>query len=158
MEYDKQLREFVGHSPIILPGSIVIILNNQYEILLQHKVDGSWGLPGGLMELGESLTDTAKREVFEETGLNVGHLELIDVFSGPDYFYRIRDEDEFYSVTALFVTKDYKGELIADDLESIELKFFKIDEIPDRMSKVYKESINVFKYKQGLGNTIKHFI
>ncbi|WP_347342956.1 NUDIX domain-containing protein [Lysinibacillus pakistanensis] len=68
---DKFLRQYVGHQPIILPGSAVIILNNANEVLLQKRYEGGWGLPGGLMELGESLEDTAKREVFEETGLTM---------------------------------------------------------------------------------------
>ncbi|MFJ7407744.1 MULTISPECIES: hypothetical protein [unclassified Lysinibacillus] len=50
MEYFKYLRHYVGHKPIILPGSVVIILNDKNELLLQ-KNDGTWGLPGGLMDL-----------------------------------------------------------------------------------------------------------
>lgn len=53
MEYYKELRKYVGHRPIILPGSVVIIVNDIGEILLQERNDGSWGLPGGLMNLGE---------------------------------------------------------------------------------------------------------
>lgn len=71
MEYYKYLRQYVGHQPIILPGSVVIILNEQKEVLLQKRHDGTWGLPGGLMDLGESFEEVAKREVFEETGLVV---------------------------------------------------------------------------------------
>ena len=85
MEYFKYLRQFVGHKPIILPGSVVIILNDQDEVLLQKRHDENWGLPGGLMDLGESFEAVAKREVFEETGLVVENLKLltdekIDVF------------------------------------------------------------------------------
>ncbi|WP_346729161.1 NUDIX domain-containing protein [Lederbergia citrea] len=83
MEYFKQLRSFVGHSPLILPGSLVIVLNEKRQILLQNITDGTWGLPGGLMEIEESLEDAARREVFEETGLKIDTLELVNVFSGP---------------------------------------------------------------------------
>lgn len=81
MDYVKELRKLVGTRPLILPGSVVIMLNNDNQILLQHRHDGGWGVPGGLMELGESLEDTARREVKEETGLTVGSLKLLDVFS-----------------------------------------------------------------------------
>ena len=54
-------------------------------MLLQKRYDGGWGLPGGLMELGESLEDTAKREVLEKTGLVIEDLKLLEIFSGPEY-------------------------------------------------------------------------
>ena len=86
MGYVKELRKLVGNRPLILPGAVVIILNEQNEMLLQHRSDGGWGLPGGIMELGESMEETARREVQEETGLVVGELELMGIFSGEDYF------------------------------------------------------------------------
>ncbi|WP_338001047.1 hypothetical protein [Neobacillus terrae] len=46
MEYFKYLRQYVGHRPIILPGSVVIIVNQQNEILLQERHNGNWGLQG----------------------------------------------------------------------------------------------------------------
>ncbi|MGG3943706.1 NUDIX domain-containing protein [Peribacillus psychrosaccharolyticus] len=95
MEYYKYLRTYVGHKPIILPGSVVIILNDQNEVLLQKRHDGYWGLPGGLMDLGESFEEVAKREVFEETGLIVKNLQLLSVFSGSKYYLKISNGDEF---------------------------------------------------------------
>lgn len=84
MEYFRYLRQYVGHKPIILPGSVVIILNDQDEVLLQKRHNGTWGLPGGLMDLGESFEEVAKREVFEETGLKVDNLNLLNVYSAQN--------------------------------------------------------------------------
>jgi hypothetical protein len=54
-DYIRELRSLVGTRPLILVGAVVIIQNENQQILLQHRKDGDWGLPGGLMEPGESL-------------------------------------------------------------------------------------------------------
>ncbi|MFC7687018.1 NUDIX hydrolase [Ureibacillus sp. GCM10028918] len=102
MEYYKLIREYVGTKPLILPGSAVIIVNENKEVLLQQRPNGSWGLPGGLMDLGESFEEVACREVLEETGLTIYDLKMLGVFSGKDYYCRVENGDEFYSVTAVF--------------------------------------------------------
>lgn len=144
MEYYKELRKYVGHKPIILPGSLVIIVNREGELLLQERNDDFWGLPGGLMELGESLIDTAIREVKEETGLTVSNLTLIDVFSGPQYFFKISNGDEFYCVTALYTTSEYDGNMIPDKIETKNLKFFDVNEMPKKMNKEYIDYMNAY--------------
>ncbi|WP_407652092.1 hypothetical protein [Aquibacillus koreensis] len=50
MDYVKDLRNLVGNRPLILTGSVVLLLNEINELLLQHRTDGGWGLPGGLMK------------------------------------------------------------------------------------------------------------
>ncbi|HCQ90626.1 MAG TPA: DNA mismatch repair protein MutT, partial [Clostridium sp.] len=92
MNYVEELRSIVGHRPLILVGAVVIIIDNRNRILLQKRKTtsyGMWGIPGGLMELGESTEDTARREVLEETGLTVGKVKLIDVFSGPESLVKV---------------------------------------------------------------------
>lgn len=144
MEYYKYLRQYVGHRPVILPGSVVIILNERNEVLLQKRHDGWWGLPGGLMDLGESFEETAKREVFEETGLEVENLKLLNVFSGSKYYLKIQNGDELYSATALYFTKEASGKLQADYSESAELQYFALDNLPDGLTDEYREFIEEY--------------
>lgn len=62
--YVKELRETIGNKPIILVGSTIAVFNEKQEILLQHRSDtNDWGLPGGVMELGESFEETAKTRI-----------------------------------------------------------------------------------------------
>jgi 8-oxo-dGTP pyrophosphatase MutT (NUDIX family) len=144
MEYYKDLRRYVGHKLIILPGAVVIIINSRGEILLQLRPDNSWGLPGGLMELGESFEETARREVYEETGLELGNLILLEVFSGKKYYNKISNGDEFYAATVAYTTREYNGTLRIDDKESVNLKFFNINNLPQSLGKGYKDHINTY--------------
>ncbi|WP_456278929.1 NUDIX hydrolase [Bacillus sp. AK128] len=147
MSYVMELRKLVGTRPLLLPGSVVLVINEDNELLLQHRRDGSWGVPGGLMEVGESLEDTARREVKEETGLEVGEIELLDVCSGPDYFLRLPNGDEIYSITAVYLTKQSKGTIIMDDSESIELQYFNINDLPKGLNEANRKYIEVYLKK-----------
>lgn len=138
MEYFKYLRQYVGHKPLILPGSVVIIVNDRDEILLQERPSGEWGLPGGLMDLGESFEEVAKREVLEETGLMVESLKLLNVYSGAQYYLKVSNGDELYSATAVYYTKDIRGEMKMDDDESIALKYFRADNLPASLTETDK--------------------
>lgn len=133
MNYVEDLRKIVGHRPLILVGAVTIIIDDKKRILLQKRKStsyGMWGLPGGLMELGESTEDTARREVLEETGLKIGKLNLIDVFSGPEDFLKVPNGDEFYSVTVAYYTKQMDGDLIIDESESLGFNFIDIKKLP----------------------------
>jgi 8-oxo-dGTP pyrophosphatase MutT (NUDIX family) len=144
MEYYKYLRQYVGHKPIILPGSVVIILNENDEVLLQKRHDGYWGLPGGLMDLGESFEEVAKREVLEETGLVLENLKLLNVYSGSKYYLKVPNGDELYSVTAVYYTRDARGELNIDYSESEKMQYFSMNHLPKELTDEYREFIEEF--------------
>jgi ADP-ribose pyrophosphatase YjhB (NUDIX family) len=69
-DYIRWLRARVGHDPVILTASVALIPGNSDTFLLIKRSDGSWGLPGGMLEVGETAIDAVKREVFEELGVN----------------------------------------------------------------------------------------
>jgi ADP-ribose pyrophosphatase YjhB (NUDIX family) len=72
--YIEELRKVVGHRPLVLPGTHVYLLDDSDRLLLMRRTDtGGWGLPGGFMELGKTLEETARRETLEETGLAISH-------------------------------------------------------------------------------------
>ncbi|MGM9985608.1 MAG: NUDIX hydrolase [Bacillaceae bacterium] len=135
MGYVEELRKIVGNRPVILPGSTVLLINDKNEILLQQRLEPKdvWGLPGGLMELGESVEDTAKRELFEETTLVANELILLNVYSGPNYYTRLKNGDEYYSVTTAFICTDWEGTPVNNPSEGKELVFFKLDQLPDKI-------------------------
>lgn len=148
MSYVGDLRKLIGHRPLILVGSVVIIINDNNQILLQRRVDrNKWGLPGGLMELGESTEETARREVLEETGLALGDLHLVDVFSGKDNYVKLPNGDQFYVVATCYYTKEYYGELVVDLTESFEAHFIDIDKLPDRLVGSHKKMIERYLEK-----------
>ncbi len=149
MGYVEELREAVGHRPLILVGAVVVIVDENNRLLLEERKfpKDLWGLPGGLMELGESTEDTAKREVLEETGFTIDALHLINVYSGPQHFTVAENGDEFYVVTTAYYSNTYHGDLVIDKKESLSFKFFSPDELPDKMVGSHRRVIEEFLEK-----------
>ena len=145
MGYIEDLRKSVGNHPLILVGVAVAVMNERGELLLQKRSDGIWGIPGGFMELGESTEETGRREVLEETGIEIGKLELVGVFSGKHHFVKLPNGDEFYPVTIAYVTKEITGGILkADGKETIEAKFFKVNQLPERLNPLIKNLISQY--------------
>ena len=91
------------------------------------------------MELGESVEDTARREVYEETALTVGELRLIGVYSGPDHLCRAANGDEWYVVNSAFAALDWSGEPRVNDGESVRLRWVDPAEMPETLVRSHKE-------------------
>ena len=149
MGYISDLRKVIGNRPILSVGATILVMNEKQELLFQLRSDTyDWGLPGGSMELGEMLEETASRELKEETGLNADEFELIGVYSGPRFYFQYPNGDETYSVIHLFRAVNAEGQLALNDGESLGLQFFGKDELPEKIEKRAKELL------ESLGETL----
>ncbi|QAA22668.1 NUDIX hydrolase [Sporolactobacillus terrae] len=137
MGYIQKLREMIGHQPLILVGSVVLIADHQNRLLLQKRnyPKESWGLPGGLMELGESAEETAVREVKEETGLTVSGLKLFNIYSGVRTPAVAENGDQYYPVTIAYKAQSFEGKWLIDPNESETFEFRSKDELPSTLLK-----------------------
>ncbi len=145
MGYIKELRKYVGHMPILTAGVGILVFNKDNKILMQLRTDyNQWGFPGGSMELGESFEETAKRELKEETNLEIDELKLIKILSGKDTYREYPNGDKLYDITAIFVIKKYHGELKINDNESKKLDWFDINNLPQNMTSHTKNYIQKF--------------
>ncbi len=131
MEYYESLRTVVGNQPIILVGAMVAIFDEHNRVLMQRdRKKEYWTIPGGLLDMGERIEETARREVKEECGIDITHLNLAGVFSGPDYFETYPNGDQAYSVTILYMTDHYEGKLRPDSVETDDIGFFSLNDLP----------------------------
>ncbi|MBU5439126.1 NUDIX hydrolase [Tissierella sp. MSJ-40] len=125
----------VGNIPLILCPAGVIILDNEKRVLLQHRTDNNtWGIPGGCIEPGETVEEAAKREVYEETGITVDEIELFNIYSGEEQHYTYPNGDEVYFINIVFITKRFQGDICLDEIESKDVRFFQIDDIPKEIT------------------------
>lgn len=149
--YIKSLRKYIGHNPLIQCGASVIILNEDEKVLMIHRTDNDcWCFPGGGVELGEKVEETAIREVQEETGLSIDQPKLFDVFSGKDQYYKYPNGDEVYNIDIVFIARNFRGEANIND-ESYGFKFFGINEIPELISPPVAPVVKSFveRYRMG---------
>lgn len=106
------------------------LIERDGSLLLERRSDcGRWGLIGGGIEVGESLEDALRREVSEETGLEVGEYELFCVFSDPSRIIRYPDGNVVRIISFVFRVEVESFETLRRSKESEELRFFEIDEL-----------------------------
>ncbi len=111
------LREFpsmpmVGVGAVIVEAGRVLLVRRGAEPLKGH-----WSLPGGLLEVGESLTEGVQREVWEETGLEVEPLELIELL---DRIHREDNRVRYHYVIADYLCRVTGGQLqAASDADAV---------------------------------------
>ena len=130
MSYIREMRKYIGHAPMLSVGATVVILKDDYILLNLRSDTHTWGIPGGAIELGETLEQTAARELKEETNLTAASFTLLHLFSGPDFYFKYPNGDELYSVVALFLAEGVAGDLKITDGESTELAYFRKEALP----------------------------
>lgn len=137
MGYILDLRkiEGIGHRPLQMVACGVFLFDEKGKVLLEKRADdGTWCVPGGSMELGETPEEAAKREFFEETGLVLGKLVLYNVISGEDSHFIYPNGDEVYAVDIYYICHEYTGEIKKQEEEVLQLQFFSVKELPDNLN------------------------
>lgn len=99
----------------------------QRVLLIQRDDNGLWCLPSGGMDPGESVSETIIREVEEETGLAVGVVGLVGVYSSPHVLVRYPDGNRFQIVSLCFAAEVLGGELRTTD-EAVSIGYFTQEE------------------------------
>jgi ADP-ribose pyrophosphatase YjhB (NUDIX family) len=138
----------------IRPGVAAIIRNGQGEILLQRRSDnGLWGLPGGSVEIGESVRQAIVREVEEETGLRVEVERLIGVYSDPAVqVVRYPDGNVVHYISTLYTCRILGGSL-RTCAETLELGYFEPGGLPVNLVPMHR-----IRLADALANQAEAFI
>ena len=111
-------------------GVAIVIRDGQGKILLERRSDcGLWGLPGGRIDPGESISETVIREALEETGLVVEITCLLGVYSDPEDRIVSYSDGVVQLVDIMLEARVLSGQMHLSE-ESLELKFFAPDELP----------------------------
>ena len=131
MGYIREMRKLVGHAPIMAVAAMGILYNEEKGLLLERRSDtGEWCTPGGAIELGETLEEALRREIKEETNLDIRNPKLYDIKANVHMVYP--NKDEVYYTDIVYEINEFEGELKHDE-ESRELAFFRLNELPDNI-------------------------
>lgn len=105
--------------------SIITVLPDDRIVLIRRRDNGLWSLPGGIVDWGEDLPSAIRRELLEETGLELVNIrKLVGVYSAPD-----RDP-RMHSI-CIVVEVEAQGRLAAKDtMEVMDVKAFSPNALP----------------------------
>lgn len=111
------------------------------KILLTHENNGTWSLPGGWCDVFESVGSNTIKEVKEETGLDVEPIKIISVQDRNKHNKPIYA----YGVCKIFVLCNLIGGEFAPNIETTEIKYFSLDQIPNNLAgeKTNREQIEM---------------
>jgi len=148
--YLGQLRKLVGDRTLITVGARAVIQDTQGRVLLIRRRDnGKWAMPAGSLELDESILDCLKREVREETGLEVLAATPIAVYSEPRFAFTNAYGAHFQMFALAFRVDAWSGTLQTETNETAAARFFAPDELPADMPTLYLETLEDVRNYRG---------
>ncbi|MGW6879257.1 NUDIX hydrolase [Streptomyces goshikiensis] len=115
----------------LVPAASAVVVDEGGRVLLQRRTDnGMWALPGGKMDLGESIGECAIRETFEETGVTVEITGIVGTYTNPGHVFAYSDGEVRQEFSICLLARPTGGTLRASD-ESFEVAWFAQDAIDD---------------------------
>lgn len=114
----------------VVPSVTVVVRDSEGRVLLIHKIDNDlWALPGGGHDLGESITDTAVREVREETGIDVEIVRLVGTYTNPHHVMAYDDGEVRQQFSLCFEGRWLGGQPRQDNSETKAVRWVSPDRI-----------------------------
>jgi 8-oxo-dGTP pyrophosphatase MutT (NUDIX family) len=98
-------------------------------------------MPGGAMELGESIADCAIRETWEETGIRATQATPFAFYTGPEYTYTNVFGDTYQLFVIAFDLSDWSGEITPDPDEATDAGFYAPDALPEPLARSTIETL-----------------
>jgi 8-oxo-dGTP pyrophosphatase MutT (NUDIX family) len=146
MDYVTYIRSLVGTNKIMMNAAACIIVNDKKEILLQLRGDDHfWGLPGGIMEMGERPKESAKREVFEETGYEVELIQYLGDYHNFDKHWP--GGDSAHIICFIYIGTIIGGTMNIDMDETLDLQWYSYENLPEIDAIDHLDAINDY-FKQ----------
>ncbi len=108
-----------------------------------------WSLPGGAVELDESVSEALTREVAEETSLRVVMAEPMALYSGPGQRFQYPNGDEVQCFSVAFIVRQWQGRPHADGMEGSEVKFFSLTQLPCNFVTIHQRTIKDYEKYNG---------
>ncbi|NTU63848.1 MAG: NUDIX domain-containing protein, partial [Chloroflexi bacterium] len=144
------LRKTIGTDPLIVMGAGAVIFDDRQRVLLGLRGDNRlWGIPAGQMELGETPAGTAIRETYEEIGLQVRVKKLLGVYTGADALHGYPDGNQVQVAGARFMAEIVGGDLNPDGHESLDVRWFDVDQLPPMVPRHRFAIEEALKYPEG---------
>jgi ADP-ribose pyrophosphatase YjhB (NUDIX family) len=113
----------------IIPAVAAFVVDDEGRVLLIHRTHNHrWALPGGEVELGESVSSAVIREVREETGIEVEITGLVGIYSDPKHIIAYDDGEVRQQFSICFRAHQVGGELRGSS-ESTEVGWLRPDEL-----------------------------
>ncbi|MEX2969249.1 MULTISPECIES: NUDIX hydrolase [Streptomyces] len=120
------------HAPAansLVPAASAIVVDDSGRVLLQRRRDNDmWALPGGAMNIGESLPECAIRETREETGFHVEIVGIVGTYTNPHHVFAYDDGEVRQEFSICFLARPLGGQLAVSE-ESTDVRWFEPGEI-----------------------------
>lgn len=111
------------------PGASALVVDDGGRVLMQRRGDsGNWSLPGGIMELGETLAQCVVRETKEETGLDIEITGLLGIYTDPAHVIEYADGEVRQEFAIVYYGRVVGGEIQVSD-ESTAVEFLTLEEL-----------------------------
>lgn len=111
------------------PGGSALVTDDAGRVLMQRRGDsGNWSLPGGIMEVGETLQDCVIRETNEETGLDIEITGLLGIYTDPAHVIEYSDGEVRQEFAVVYYGRVVGGRILVSD-QSTAVQFLSLAEL-----------------------------